>query len=161
MNKVKGQASINLKLSEDLKKRTEEKADLKQQTVSKYIRELLSNYFDGTLCKDDIARNARKEFMNSIAFIQLIVWMYSKRKSAKFQEEPADLEKYIGTLKNTSNYLPNDLVLEFDKVLFDLIRVTNEESKYAKEYKFANGYSSTPQFNFELLENYLLNLKEP
>ena len=60
-----------------------------------------------------------------------------------------------------AQYFPKDLVSEFDKVLFDLIRVINEDSIYPKEYKFANGYSSTPEFNFKLLEKYILNFEKP
>jgi hypothetical protein len=161
MNKVKGQTSINLKLPEDLKQLTKEKADLKQQTVSKYIRELLSNYFDGTLCISEIAKNQRKEFINSTEFLQLIVWMYSIRKSNKFKETPGKLEGYISTLKKTQEHFPKNLVSEFDKVLLDLIRIENENSKYSKDYKFADGYSSNPEFNFEILENYLLSYESP
>jgi hypothetical protein len=161
MNKVKGQASINLKLSEDLKKRTEEKADLKQQTVSKYIRELLSNYYDGSLCKNEIAKNERKEFINSTDFLQLVVWIYSKRKSNIYREGDKNIEKYIRTLKKVEEHLPANLVTEFDKVLSDIIRSTNTKSIVSKDYTFANGYHSTPEFNFEILEKYLLNFGTP
>jgi len=30
-----------------------------------------------------------------------------------------------------------------------------------KEYKFVNSFSSTPEFNFELLEKYILNYENP
>lgn len=161
MNKFKGQASINLKLSENLKQRTKEKADLKQQTVSKYIRELLVNYFDGTLCISEMAKNQRKEFINSTEFLQLIVWMYSIRKLNKFKETQEELEGYISTLKKTQEHFPKNLVSEFDKVLLDLIRIANETSKYSKkDYKFADGYTSNPEFNFELLENYLFSYEK-
>jgi uncharacterized protein (DUF1778 family) len=38
MNKVISKASINLKLSDDLKEKIKSKADAKQQTVSQYMR---------------------------------------------------------------------------------------------------------------------------
>lgn len=88
-------ASINLKLPDDLKERVKNKSDLKQQTVSKYIRELLSNYFDGSLCKNEIAKNERKEFVGSTDFLQLVVWIYSKRKSNKYLEGDKNIEKPV------------------------------------------------------------------
>lgn len=153
----KNKSSINLKMSEDLKSEIKKKADLKQQTISKYIRDLLSGYFDGTLCKAEKARNARNEFVNSTEFLQLIIWMYSVKRSKKFKEILPDPQYYIETLKNTAHHLPKYIVNEFDKVLFDLIRVANLASGSTKDYKFTNGYTSTPEFNFELLEKYLLN----
>ena len=161
MSKTPIQPSINLKLSEALKEKINHKAHLKQQTVSKYIRELLSTYFDGTLCKGEIAKNARKEFINSTEFLQLVVWMYSKQKSKDFKEKIEELEGYVKTLKKAEEHLPKGLALEFDKVLFDVLRVKNENLKYSAGYKFTDGYSSTPEFNFELLEKYLLNYEKP
>ncbi len=161
MNKPTSQPSINLKLSEELKEKVNQRASSKQQTVSKYIRELLTTYFDGTLCKSEIARNAKKEFINSTAFLQLVVWMYSKRKERGFKEKPADLDAYIKTLKNVERHLSKELAVEFDKVLLDVLRVKNETSRYSKDYKFADGYSSSTEFNFELLEKYLLSYEKP
>ena len=86
MSKPTRIASINLKLPDDLKAKLKSKAEIKQQTVSKYIRELLSNYFDGTLCKGDVVINERKTFINSTEFLKLIVWMYSIKRSSKFKE---------------------------------------------------------------------------
>jgi len=51
--------------------------------------------------------------------------------------------------------------MEFDKVLSDVLRANDETLKYSKGYTFADGYSSTPEFNFELLENYLLTFEKP
>lgn len=161
MSKPAYQPSINLKLSEDLKEKVNQRAAQKQQTVSKYIRELLSTYFDGTLCRSEIQRHAKKDFINSTVFLQLVVWMYSKRKTNGFKEKPEELDAYIKTLKNVEQHLPKDLAVEFDKVLFDVLRVKGETLKYSKEYRFADGYSSSPEFNFELFEKYLLNYEKP
>jgi hypothetical protein len=161
MNKVISKASINLKLSDDLKEKIKSKADAKQQTVSQYMRQLLSNYYDGSLCKNEIAKNERKEFINSTNFLQLVVWMYSIKRSNKFKERQEDVDNYIRTLKKVDEHFPDNLIAEFNKVLSDLIRVTNENSIIYKDYKFANGYTSTPEFNFEILERYLLSFGIP
>lgn len=161
MIKTTGEASINLKLSAELKEKIKIRADFRKQSLSKYIRELLSNYLDGSLCKGEMARNERKEFINSTEFLQLVVWMYTIKRSNKYKETATDLDKYIGTLKKTEQHLPKNLVSEFDKVLLDLIRVTNEASEYFKVYKFVDGDTSSLRFNFEVLENYLLNYERP
>ncbi|MDO7173907.1 hypothetical protein [Mariniflexile sp. AS56] len=156
MSKPVSQASINLKLSDDLKEKIKTKAELKQLTISKYIRELLLDYFDGTLCRREVVKNQENEFVNSTDFLQLVVWVYSIKRSSKFKEKADDLDNYIKTLKKVDNHLPKYLVVEFDKVLSDVLRVINENTAYSKEYRFANGYSASPEFNFDLLEKYLL-----
>ncbi|WP_282123082.1 hypothetical protein [Algibacter mikhailovii] len=161
MTKPTRQSSINLKLPDDLKEKTKIRAHIKQQTVSKFIRELLSSHFDGTLCKSDVDKNARQSFINSTEFLKLIVWMYTKKSSNAFKETQLDLESYIETLKKTAPHFPKELVSEFDKVLFDLIRVSKEESEYSKDYKFSKGYRSALEFNYELLEKYLLDFETP
>lgn len=161
MSKAIRKASINLKLTDDLKEKVKSKADLKQQTVSQYIRELLSNYYDGSLCKNEIAKIERREFINSTDFLQLVVWIYSKKKSSKYREGDKNIEKYTRTLKKTEEQLPAYVVAEFDKVLSDIIRSTNEKLIVSKDYTFANGYSAKSEFNFEILEKYLLDFGNP
>lgn len=155
------QPSVNLKLSEELKQKINIRANFKNQTVSKYLRELLTNYFDGTLCIGEIEKNEKKEFINSTEFLQLIVWIYSKQKKSDFKESDKDLDGYIKTLKKVVTYLPEDLVQEFDKILMDILRVKNEESKYSKDYRFVNGYSSSPKFNFQLFEEFIFRYEKP
>ncbi|WP_452218390.1 ribbon-helix-helix protein, CopG family [Lacinutrix undariae] len=159
MSKGVVQPSINLKLSEELKRRIKEKSDFEGLTVSKYIRELLSNYLDGTLCVEEKEVVKEDTFFTSIDFLQLIVWMYSKRNKNSFQETEEDLDRYIRILKKIEMHLPKNLSIEFDKVLLDILRVKNEKSKYSKNYEFARSYSSSPEFNFMLLEAYLLTIK--
>ena len=155
------QPSINLKLSEELKQKINIKANFKNQTISKYLRELLTTYFDGTLCVGEIEKHEKKEFINSTEFLQLIVWMYSKREIKEFRESDKDLDGYVNTLKRISIYFSNALVLEFDKVLMDILRVKNEESKYSKDYRFVTGYSSSPKFNFQLFEEFIFRYEKP
>lgn len=155
------QPSVNLKLSEELKQKINSRANLKNQTVSKYLRELLTIYFDGTLCVGEIEKSKKKEFINSTEFLQLIVWMYSKREIREFRESDKDLDGYVNTLKRISTYFSDTLVLEFDKVLMDILRVKNEESKYSKDYRFVNGYSSSPKFNFQLFEEFIFRYEKP
>jgi hypothetical protein len=161
MDKAVGQASINLKLTDDLKEKIKNRAGFRKQTISKYIRDLLSDYFVGTLCEREIEKNHRYEFVNSTEFLQLVVWMYSKKRSNKFIEKESEIENYIRTLKKIDDHLPKIIVDEFDKVLSDILRLNNLQSIYSKEFKFADGYSSSPEFNFEMLEKYILAFGKP
>ncbi|MFD1162874.1 hypothetical protein [Hwangdonia seohaensis] len=161
MNKPTRTASINLKLPDELKAKLKTKAEIKQQTVSKYIRELLSNYFDGSLCKNEMVRDEKKSFINSTGFLKLIVWMYSKKRSGTKIETQTDLDNYMGTLKKIEQHLPENLVKEFDKVLFDLLRVANLNSDCSSVFQFADGSSSTPQFDFEKFEKYIYQFEKP
>ena len=77
------QPTINLRLPEDLKRELENQSYLKNQTVSKYVRELLSNYFSGELFKKEISHYKNTQFISSLAFIKLITWVYKKKKNTK------------------------------------------------------------------------------
>lgn len=160
MNNDTGKSSINLKMSDELKEKIKLRANFRKQTLSRYIRELLADYFDGSLCKGTVTRNENKEFINSTEFLQLVVWVYSKRKSNKHKETPQDLDRYSATLKKTANHLPKYVVAEFDKVLLDIIRVQNESKKFTVSYKFVDVDSSSLMFNYDVLEKYLLNYEK-
>ena len=54
--------------------------------------------------------------------------------------------------------LPSKIISEFDKVLIDLIKIKNEnESLSYVRFKFCEISYSNTNFNYELLEEYLLN----
>lgn len=155
--------SINLRLPKELKDELAEKANQKNQTVSKYVRELFENYFSGDLCKQEMSRFERHHFITSIDFLQLVAWVYEKRRSNKYIESDEELlPSLIHSLKRVGNYLPNYLTQEFDKVLYDVLRSKNEPSSYSKDYVFCGSvYSKDSDFNYEKLENFIKNLEFP
>ncbi|GGZ92161.1 hypothetical protein [Algibacter mikhailovii] len=154
------QPSINLKLSEGLKTHVKLKARLKGKTVSKYIRELLADYLDGSLCIPEQAKQQRKTFVNSTAFLKLVVWMYSKKESSEIKETELELDGYIETLKKGQEHLPKTLVLELDKVLVDLLRIKMRKLKYVG-FDFAKEYDKEKGFNFKILEQFIAEFEQP
>lgn len=150
-------SSVNLKLSQELKNQIKKQAEENNQTVSKFIRELLIEYLDGTLYDNELAFYRGKEYINSTEFLQLVVWMYTKKNEQNCTSTESQLNSYISTLKKTEHNLPKDLVKEFDKVLLDTMRVINEESSANKYFKFSDALSYSPTFDFIKFEDYILN----
>ncbi|WP_282124715.1 ribbon-helix-helix protein, CopG family [Algibacter mikhailovii] len=154
--------SINFRLPKELKNQLEELAYGKNQTTSKFIRILLEHYLTGELYKDAVDFYKRHHFITSLEFIQLLIWIYEKRKSNDYLESDEEiLPGIISTLKRTDMHLPKDLAMEFDKVLFDIMRSQNEQSKYSKSYVFFDHYHDHQNFNLKKVEDYLKNFKIP
>jgi len=149
--------SINFRIPQELKNRIHKEAALKNETVSTYLRDLLTEFLDGRLFENEIAFYEDKSFINSTGFLQLVIWMYRKKTEKKCTSTARQLEDYIQTLKSINMQLPLSLREEFDIVLFDVLRVKNEEYEHNKEYKFGNTSYPYKGFNYEKLEHYLLN----
>jgi hypothetical protein len=149
--------SINFRIAEELKYRIHKEAALKNETVSTYLRDLLTEFFDGRLYEKEMAIYEDQKFINSTGFMQLVIWMYRKKTEKKCTSTARQLDDYIQTLKSINLQLPLNLREEFDIVLLDVLRVKNEEYEHNKEYKFGNTSYSNKGFNYEKLEHYLLN----
>jgi hypothetical protein len=67
------------------------------------------------------------------------------------------LDGYIETIKIISLNLPKDLVAEFDKVLHNIFRVKNKDKEFEKRFTFSKKSDIKFGFNYERLEQYLLN----
>lgn len=157
-HKIKNEdPSINFRVPELLKIDILREAAFLDKTVSTYLRDLLTEYLDGSLYQKEIAFYERNEFINKTEFMQLIIWMYSKRNNNKCTSTPAQLNDYIKTLKKIDGNLPDEFVSEFDKVLEDVLRVKKATRSFEKEFQFCNISHITPGFNFDKLEDYLLN----
>lgn len=151
--------SINLRLPKELKDQLNEKAFRNSQTVSGYVRNLLSDYLTGELYKKEIEFYKNTSFITSIEFIQLIVWMYEKKKSHKCEKEDEKvLSNHISTLKKVEGNVPDELSKEFDGVLTDLLNV-KKDTDIVKFFRFCNYETYSPGFSYEKLENYLRDLK--
>ena len=53
--------------------------------------------------------------------------------------------------------IPKEIVKEFDKVLIDLLKVSNDTSSY-RAFNFCRFDIYNLNFNYDLLEDYLLNV---
>jgi len=151
--------SINFRLSPEMKKWVINEAISNNVTVSNYLRNHLEKFIDGTLYDEFNHFNDHLPFLKSIEFVQLITFVFSKRKNRDCTSTHRQLGEYIKTIKQMSNEdLPSKIISEFDKVLIDLIKIKNEnESLSYVRFKFCEISYSNTNFNYELLEEYLLN----
>ena len=151
--------SINFRLSPEMKKWVINEAISKNVTVSNYLRNHLEKFIDGTLYDKFNPNDDHFPFLKSIEFVQLITFVFSKRKNRDCTSTHRQLGEYIKTIKQMSNEdLPSKIISEFDKVLIDLIKIKNEnESLSYVRFKFCEISYSNTNFNYELLEEYLLN----
>lgn len=149
---VKEEVSINFKLPQELKDKIKELAQGQNKTASKYIRDHFESYINGSLLEDELNIVDDKKFIFSEEFMQLIVWMYSKRVNEVCVEERFELSRYVDVLKKIDNKFPYEIEQDFDKVLQDVIRVKNDRSA-VKKFNFINVGLG---LNFKRWENYIL-----
>ena len=147
--------SINFRLSEELKNKISELAQTENKTTSNYLRDHLESFVDGTLFEKELNLDRKREFIFSEEFMQLIVWMYSKRSNKECIEEVFELEDYINTLKKVNHEFPYGIRIDFEKVLLDVLRVKNDRSMI-KKFTFTKKLNEELGFDFKRFENYIL-----
>lgn len=147
--------SINFRLSKVLKRKIKELAQGENITISKYLINHFENFIDGSLFENELDLENGIKFKFSEEFMQLIVWMYSKRVNEVCEEERFELCQYIDTLKKINNKFPAEIEQDFDKVLQDVLRVKNDPS-LIKKFNFINEENEGIGFNFKRWENYIL-----
>ncbi len=149
--------SINFRLPEALKIQIYKKAAIENKTVSNFLRDHLTEYLDGSLYEYEIEEYKSDSFINSTEFLQLVVWVYTKREKNDYEETDVNRQDdYIATIKSIGDQLPSELVDEFDKVLMDLMKLKKKASSYSS-YEFCrSGYPYDERFNYSLLEKHLL-----
>lgn len=151
--------SINFRLPEELKRKVEKEAQGSTMTVSKYLRKLVGEVMDGTICEEVEKNNDRDNFLRSLEFLKLVVWIYSKKGiNYECKESLEELGGYLKTLKSVDEYLPKEISAEFEKVLFDVLRVKSEkqEKSYRPDFKFSKGYPLQQSFDYTKWEEYML-----
>ena len=150
--------SINFRLSKELKETIEEKAQSKNLTTSNYVRDLLESVHTGNYCNEKEVKSERESFLYSKEFLQLMIWIYKKRNNKKLEVGKHELNKYIRTLKRVEEYLPQEIVDEFDKVLNDVLLLKADTSYLAKtEFDFHNSIYDYKGINLELIEKFFLS----
>ena len=149
---------VTLRMPVELKSEIQERAKKKGLTLSMYVREVMTEVVEGTICKvekDRIKQLEDKEFLRSREFMQLIVWMYTKRQKKEYDKDRDHLDDHIKTLKQVGDYVPKPLSVEFDKVLKSLLSI-DRENRYSTYAFIGTGYNPTNEFDFETLEEFLL-----
>ena len=147
--------SINFRLTEELKNKISELAQAENKTTSNYLRDHLESFVDGTLFENELNLDRKREFIFSEEFMQLIVWMYSKRSNKECTEEEFELEDYIKTLKKIEYEFSYAIRIDFEKVLLDVLRVKNDRSMI-KKFTFTKKLNEELGFDFKRFENYIL-----
>ena len=148
--------SINFRLPEILKDQITRKANIENKTVSNYLRDHLEKFVNGSLHEKEVAHLKGKTFKNSTEFLQLVAWVFAKRSKRECKTSNQVLNRYIETIKRIDDNLPLKLREEFDKVLFDLMKVRNDDSSY-RSFIFCEHSFTNKNFDYQVLEDYLLN----
>jgi hypothetical protein len=148
--------SINFKLPMELREQVVREAELLNSTVSNYLRNHLIEFLSGKLFEKEMAFYKSQEFLNTTEFLQLVAWVFAQRKNDKCIATEAQLNSYKQTLKKLEGNVPDSLVLEFDKVLIDLLRFQADRSS-SRAFIFGGNSYTNPLFDYGKLERFLLN----
>jgi hypothetical protein len=149
--------TINFRIPKVLKAKIEEKAEEKNVTTSAYVRDLLESVHNGDYCHHEVVKSRINEFLFSKEFMQLMIWIYTKKTDNSKTEHNDELERYIKTLKQVEGHMPNDLVKEFDKVLIDIIKMQDEKNPFVKYSFHSSSTDGRKTFNKDKVEKFLLN----
>ena len=153
---MKDDISINFRIPKELRAKVANEAELLNVTISNYLRNHLVDFYSGKLFEEKSLFDHSLELINSTEFLQLVVWVFSKRNNEICTSTNDQLNGYIRTIKKLDSNLPRDLVVEFDKVLMDLIKVQGEKTAF-RSFKFCKNNYDTSLFDYDKLENFLLN----
>lgn len=151
--------SINFKLPAELKQWVTEQALNENLTVSNYLRKEITASMKGDSITVDKDEYFERKLVGSKGFLSLVVWMYSKRIEKKCRIDNVKLSEYIDTLKKIRNVFPNDIEVEFEKVLLDALKVRSKKESFERVFEFGREHLSSRDHNtvnFERIENYLL-----
>ncbi len=148
--------SLNFRLPKELREQVVREAGLLNSTVSNYLRNHLIEFLSGRLYEKEIAFYKKQEFLNTTEFLQLVTWVFVQRKNDKCIATESQLNSYKQTLKKLEGNVSDSLVLEFDKVLIDLLRFQADLSS-SRAFKFGGNSYSNPLFDYGKLEHFLLN----
>lgn len=148
--------SINFKLPKELREQVVREAKLVNSTLSNYLRNHLIEFLSGRLYEKEIAFYKSQEFLNTTEFLQLVSWVFAQRKNDKCTSTELQLNSYKLTLKKLEGNLPNPLVVEFDKILVDVLRFQADSSS-SRVFKFSGNSYTKPLFDYSKLEHFLLN----
>lgn len=150
--------SINFRLPDELKLMVEQAATKERITVSKYLRGLVAGVMDGSFCEEAVMTIERNNFLSSMEFLKLVVWIYAKKESNKFDESAEEMDGYIRTLKRVDDHLPRAICSEFEKVLLDILNVRAESNRvsYELDFKFCRNHYNGQMFDYGKWEEYIL-----
>ncbi|MDV7186109.1 hypothetical protein R3X25_02345 [Lutibacter sp. TH_r2] len=86
--------------------------------------------------------------------MKLVTWIISQKLDPTCSLSNETLNELIQTLKKTNEHMPLYIVVEFDKVLADLLRVIQEHPS-TRSFYFCGTAFTKPTFNYKKLMDYI------
>lgn len=150
---------LSIRIPKKLKNKLIDNAHQKGITLSENVNLILMEYTTEPQNEEiDNQTLFDIEFSNSNEFIYLTSWVFDKIKNPYHDGGNNELEDLktitLEVIKN--NCFPFYLRKEFEKVLFDLLRVINENESKDQRFKFCELYSQDA-FDYTYLRDYLRN----
>lgn len=139
---------LNVRVPEYLVDQIQEESTDSGQSISDVLRSIISDHYKLSTQQEDL--------YNSNRYIFLLIWIFQKKGQP---QDNSDKEKLIN-LKNTvlevvkDNQLPNHLVEEFEKLLFDLQRFINEFGTENNQFRFCELFHEDT-FDYSGLSEYI------
>lgn len=149
---------LNVRVPLSMRAKLEKDAECNDLTLSDFIREILSNYYEEETASDTIGlfTNILTSIFNSSDFIFLITWMLEKRNNP-FDTNNITIFHYLKDIVFRiikSDQFESDLKKEFEKVFVDLSRFINEYGFVNNHFRFC--LANYPEsFDYNLLINFI------
>lgn len=147
---------INFRIPQGMHDKIILNANQENITVSAYIRNILEKVLHEEQEEVIIEPSKEKMVLDSLDFLKLVVWLYTKREKKERTESREELDYYISVIKKLDNHLPKEITKEFDKVLADLLNEKNKAAGYYT-FDFQSKHSLFGTFDYARLESYLLH----
>jgi hypothetical protein len=171
---------ITIRVPDSLRDRLSEKSEMEGVSVSEIARTILGQYFISLDNQYDENTNddfhnqpteddnyidettpleesdyEDKDIVNTVEFLQLVVWMFDQKESRVLKFDKTRLEKFKNTIIkiHSSSIMRQNLKDEFNKVFIDLIKELNSNYPFNSHPDFA--YNDSGSFNFSLLTQFI------
>ena len=150
---------LNVRISQKLRNTLINDSNQKGISLSDNVRDILTTYSVELQSEEvDNQTLVDNNFPNSNEFIFLIAFMYEKIKDPinwGLKNDLEDLKKIVlEVIKN--DCFPNDLKLEFEKVLVDILRLISEFGTGGNKFRFSE-LRSNDAFDYVILWEYINN----
>lgn len=144
--------TLNVRISQDLKNKLEKQSQEDGAAISDLVRDILNNYIEN----EDSNYSLTDDLYHSNQFLFLITWIFEKRDCSLDGKTEFELQRLKSIVTNVISELsfPDDLKLEFEKVLVDLIRFLNNYHDYNMRFYFCKPNHSS-SFDYSLLIEYI------
>lgn len=149
--------SLSVRIPKKLRNILIEDSNQKGISLSCNVKDILTTYSEELQIQEvDNQTLFDNNYPNSNEFIFLLAFMYEKIKDPinwGLKNDLEDLKKIVlEVIKN--DCFPNDLKLEFEKVLLDILRLISEFGKGDNKFRFSE-LCSNDAFDYVILWEYI------